>query len=69
MMTNQATPVTVHTFVPALVLCLLKPTAHVCTPKMAEDAECFLCLFPQRVPGPVIDLLSLPSPCLFIRHI
>jgi hypothetical protein len=29
---------TMHTFVPcAQSFCLLKPIAHVCTPKMAED--------------------------------
>jgi hypothetical protein len=61
---------TMHTFVPCPpFFYLLKPTAHVCTPKMAEGAECSLCLFPRCVPGPVRNLLSLPSPRLFIWYL
>jgi hypothetical protein len=40
-MTNQTTPVTETVFAHVLslppVLCLFKPKAHVCTPRMVED--------------------------------
>jgi hypothetical protein len=56
-----------HTFVPCpQFFCLLKPIAHVCTPKIVE---CLLCLFPYHVLSPVINFLSLPSPCLFFWHL
>jgi hypothetical protein len=48
-----------HLLSPALTLCLFKANAHICTPKMAEDGQCLLCLFPQRVLYCVINLLSL----------
>jgi hypothetical protein len=56
-----------HTFAPfPQFFCLFKPVAHVCT---LEDgwgwAECLLCFFPPHVQSHVINLLSLPSPCLF----
>jgi hypothetical protein len=59
---------TMHTFVPyPQFFCDLKSIAYVCTPKMAEDElNALFCLFPRHVCSHVINLLSLPSPCLFI---
>jgi hypothetical protein len=54
---------TKHTFVPCSQLfCLLKPIAHVCAAKMAEDGLSAYSLFRSLV----INLLSLPPSCLFI---
>jgi hypothetical protein len=47
------------------VLSLLKPTAHICTPKMAEDGLRLTVPLPPVCPQPCINLLSL-SPGLFI---
>jgi hypothetical protein len=54
---------------PPLVLCLLKPVAHVWTLKMAEDGlSVYSASSPgmSHVPGCIINLLSLTLPCLFI---
>jgi hypothetical protein len=57
-MVNQNTPMT-----GTILLCIpLSPAPSSRTPKMAE---CLFCLFPWHVLNHVINLLSLPSPCLF----
>jgi hypothetical protein len=55
-MVNQATPVTglfMHILYPALSLCLFKPTAHVCSPKTAEDG----------LSAPSASSQGCPKPC------
>jgi hypothetical protein len=70
-MINQTTTVTglfnsAHLCPLPLALCLLKPVAHVCTLKMAEDGLSVTLPLPMDVPSRVINLLSLPPPGLVI---
>jgi hypothetical protein len=61
---------TMHAFCPlSPVLCLLKPVAYVCTLKMAEDGWVFILPLPWHALSHAINLLSLPSPWLFIWHL
>jgi hypothetical protein len=69
-MVNQTVPVTGTMSLSHLcplppVLSLLEPTAHVCTPKMAEDGLRLTVPLPTVCPQPCINLLFL-SPSLFI---
>jgi hypothetical protein len=71
-MTNQTIPVRelfnyAYLLSPIPVFCLLKHVACVCTSKMAEVGLSAYFTFSQRyVPSNVINLLSLPSPCLYL---
>jgi hypothetical protein len=49
--------------------CLLKPVTHVCTPNMAEKELSAHSASSHHMSQGVINLLSLPSPCLFIWHL
>jgi hypothetical protein len=66
-MIKQNTPMTetVKLCISYIVLCLFKLIAHVW-----RWAECLLCFFPPwHFLSHVINLLSLPSPYLFIWHL
>jgi hypothetical protein len=70
-MTNQFTSVTelfnyAHLCPLPPVLYLFKLRAHVCTPKMAKMSWVLTLPLSRHVLSPVINLLSLPSPRLFI---
>jgi hypothetical protein len=59
-----------YTFIPCpQFFCLLKPISHVCPLKVAEDELSAHSASPHSMSQAVINLLSLPSLCLFIWYL